>query len=228
MRKVPSRMALALVIGALTLVGPTACGGDEEPADDGTKKKATTEEKTGDKAAEKKSEKPAKGKKGKKGEEEDGPRSTGTMSARAFRDTDFVESEQNRDPFRSALGGVKPVRVPTAGQRPVLMPNTPIDSVKLIAIVTGIAQPRAMIVDEKGVGYVATRGDFVGQAEVVQSGASENLPVTLNWRVDRIRENEVVFAREDPTGPNRPPLTKVLALHTEEEREASAPIRSDG
>src|SRR6201999_776979 len=123
-------------------------------------------------------------------------------ASRVFKDSDFTESEQNRDPFRSFLDSRS--KAPMAPTRVVLMPNTPVDAMRLIAIVTGIDQPRAMIVDEKGVGYVTTRGDFVGKADVVQSVGGENLPVMLNWRVDRIRENEVVLAREDPTGPDRP------------------------
>ena len=213
------RTQLALFVALLSL-GSQACGGDDEmenTVNEGKPKAQSDGEAAASKADKKKA-----------GEEEEATGKGSAISARTFRDTDFVESEGNRDPFRSTLDTPKAVAAAAADQRPVLMPNTPIDSVKLIAIVTGIAQPRAMMVDEKGVGYVATRGDFVGQAEVVQSGAAENLPVTLNWRVDRIRENEVVLAREDPTGPNRPPLTKILALHTEEEKEASQPLRSDG
>jgi type IV pilus assembly protein PilP len=194
---------LAMLVAALSLVSP-ACGGDDEMQNTKSegKPKAAAPKDNASATAE-----AAAGK-------------AGGVQARTFRDSDFVESESNRDPFRSVLSNPKAVAAAAPDQRPVLMPNTPIASVKLIAIITGIAQPRAMMVDEKGVGYVATRGDFVGQAEVVQSGAAENLPVTLNWRVDRIRENEVVLAREDPTGPNRPPLTKVLALHTEEDKES--------
>lgn len=132
--------------------------------------------------------------------------------APVYRDSDFVESERNRDPFRSFADELK-AKAPLVAQRAVLMPNTPIDSLKLIAIVSGISQPRAMLVDEKGVGYVTTRGDFVGRADIVQGGGTENIPIALNWRVDRIRENEIVLAREDPSAPNRPPLTKVIPLH---------------
>jgi type IV pilus assembly protein PilP len=135
---------------------------------------------------------------------------------RALKDTDFVESEQNRDPFRNYANELKSKVVPVA-QRIVLMPNTPVVNMKLIAIISGIDQPRAMIVDEQGIGHVTTRGDFVGRADVVQSGGAENLPVAINWRVDRIREDEVVLAREDPTGPNRPPLIRVIPLHDEQE-----------
>lgn len=128
-----------------------------------------------------------------------------------YRDTDFVESERNRDPFRSFFSELRG-KTPIVAQRAVIMPNTPIDAMRLIAIISGINQPRAMLVDEKGVGYVTARGDFVGKADVVQGGGSENIPIALNWRVDRIRDNEIVLAREDPSAPNRPPLTKVIPL----------------
>jgi type IV pilus assembly protein PilP len=136
--------------------------------------------------------------------------------APTYRDTDFVESDRNRDPFRSFVSELKS-KVPVVAQRAVIMPNTEIDQMRLIAIISGISQPRAMLVDEKGVGYVTARGDFVGKADVVQGGGTENIPISLNWRVDRIRENEIVLAREDPSAPNRPPLTKVIPLRTDEE-----------
>jgi type IV pilus assembly protein PilP len=140
-------------------------------------------------------------------------------ATRAYRDSDFVESEQNRDPFRSYADELR-IKAPVVAQRLVLMPDTSVDEMKLIAIISGIEQPRAMIVDQRGVGYVTTRGDFVGKADVVQGGGSESLPVALNWRVDRIRVDEVVLAREDPSAPNRPPLTKVIPLHVEIEGSA--------
>jgi type IV pilus assembly protein PilP len=140
---------------------------------------------------------------------------------RAYRDSDFVESEQNRDPFRNYANELR-VKAPVVAQRLVLMPDTGIDEMRLIAIISGIEQPRAMIVDQRGVGYVTTRGDFVGKADVVQGGGSESLPVALNWRIDRIRVNEVVLAREDPSAPNRPPLTKVIPLHEDDPANGAA------
>ncbi|HEX6244285.1 MAG TPA: pilus assembly protein PilP [Polyangiales bacterium] len=140
----------------------------------------------------------------------------GNLSVPNYRDSDFVESDRNRDPFRSFANELK-AKAPIVAQRAVIMPNTPVDSMKLIAIISGINQPRAMLVDEKGVGYVTARGDFVGRADVVQGGGSESLPIALNWRVDRIREDEIVLAREDPSAPNRPPLTKVIPLHEKAE-----------
>lgn len=134
---------------------------------------------------------------------------------RAYRDSDFVEGEQNRDPFRSHAAELR-AKMPVVAQRMVLMPETAVDEMRLIAIISGIDQPRAMMVDGRGVGYVTTRGDFVGKADVVQGGGSESLPVSLNWRIDRIRDTEVVLGREDPSAPNRPPLTKVIPLHQDD------------
>jgi len=143
------------------------------------------------------------------------------MITRAYRDSDFVEGEQNRDPFRNYANELR-IKAPIVAQRLVLMPDTSVDEMKLIAIISGIEQPRAMIVDQRGVGYVTTRGDFVGKADVVQGGGSESLPVALNWRIDRIRVNEVVLAREDPSAPNRPPLTKVIPLHEDDPANGAA------
>jgi type IV pilus assembly protein PilP len=141
-----------------------------------------------------------------------------------YRDTDFVEGERNRDPFRSFASELRG-KAPIAAQRAVIMPNTPIDAMRLIAIISGINQPRAMLVDEKGIGYVTARGDFVGKADVVQGGGTENIPIALNWRVDRIRENEIVLAREDPSAPNRPPLTKVIPLR---DKDVVGPLGDQG
>jgi type IV pilus assembly protein PilP len=131
-----------------------------------------------------------------------------------FRDDDFVESERNRDPFRSysRMFSVKP---PETAQRNVAMPNTPIEEMRLIGIVTGTARPRAMLVDPSGVGHVVERGVYIGRPQVVQ--ATENVQMMLHWRVDRIRENEVVLTREDPTDPSRPPLTRVVPLREGED-----------
>lgn len=130
-----------------------------------------------------------------------------------YTDEDFVELDvQNRDPFRSYAQAFK-TQAAAPAQRRVLMPNTSLDEMRLIAIVTGIATPRAMLTDTTQVGHVVRRGDYVGRPEVVQTGGSEGMPVTLNWRVDRIRPGSVVLTREDPTSPDKPPLTRVMPLH---------------
>lgn len=132
----------------------------------------------------------------------------------SYRDEDFVEADTNRDPFRPHLElFVTRTRTPQATQREVIMPRTSIEEMRLIAIVSGVANPSAMLVDTDGTGHTVRRGDYIGRPEVVQTGGEDAVPITLNWRVDRIRPGEVVLTREDPTAPNRPPLTRVLALH---------------
>jgi type IV pilus assembly protein PilP len=132
-------------------------------------------------------------------------------------DDDFVETDvRNRDPFRSFTDHFRP-EAPTDVQRRVTMPEVSVDQMHLVAIIGRLPQPRAMLVDPNGVGHVVKRGDYVGRAEVVQAGGPEGMPVTLNWRVDRIRTNELVLSREDPTAPDQPPLRRVLALYDDEE-----------
>ncbi|MGB8331755.1 MAG: pilus assembly protein PilP [Polyangiales bacterium] len=130
-----------------------------------------------------------------------------------YNDDDFAELDtQNRDPFRSYARAFK-AQAAGPAQRRVLLPSTSLDEMNLIAIVTGIETPRAMLTDTSQVGHVIRRGDYIGRPEVVQTGGSEGMPVTLNWRVDRIRPGSVVLTREDPSSPDKPPLTRVMPLH---------------
>ena len=138
-----------------------------------------------------------------------------------YRDEDFSESEQNRDPFRSFESSfvAAPPDLRSSG-RVVLMSDTGLDEMRLIGVVTGFATPRAMIVDREGIGWTVRRGDYVGRSDIVQVGGTAQLTVNLNWRVDRIRDAEIVLIRENPTAPNQPPLTHVLTLRDEEEDRA--------
>jgi len=125
---------------------------------------------------------------------------------------DFLDAEANRDPFRSFAEQFA-VKGPSTPQRTVLLPNTSVEEMRLIAIVTRISPARVMLTDGTGVGHVVHRGDYVGRGETVQAGGPDGVPVTLNWRVDRILPNELVLVREDPTAPDKPPLTRRLMLH---------------
>lgn len=138
---------------------------------------------------------------------------------RQYRDEDFVEAETNRDPFRNYAASFQAVAAAQRAEttRPVKLSETSIDEMRLIGIVSGVPDARAMIVDREGVGHTVRRGEFVGRGEVVQAGGIDALPVTLHWRVERIRPAEIVLTREDPTAPNRPPLTRVLPLRERED-----------
>ena len=142
-----------------------------------------------------------------------GATSVTDMEFVVYSDGDFAELDiQNRDPFRSFAKAFK-AQAAAPAQRRVLLPSTSLDEMKLIAIVTGIATPRAMMTDTSEVGHVVRRGDYLGRPDVVKTGGAEGMPVTLNWRVDRIRPGSVVLTREDPTSPDKPPLTRVMPLH---------------
>lgn len=129
-----------------------------------------------------------------------------------FRDEDFVESVRNRDPFRSYTTVFK-AKEPEEMQRRVVMPTTAVEDMRLIAIVTGVSKPKAMLVDPAGVGHTVERGDYIGRPKVIQ--ATGSVSMALNWRVDRIRENEVVLTQQDPTDPTRSSLTKIIPLREE-------------
>jgi type IV pilus assembly protein PilP len=150
---------------------------------------------------------------------------TGGDAGIRFADDDFVEVDlRHRDPFRSYSAQVDPSAQTVAVSRYVKMSDIAIDEMRLIAIVTGATRPYAMVVDRQNMGHVIEVRDYIGRAEVVQTGGAESMPIQLNWRVDRIREGEVVLAREDPTAPNQPPVLRTLQLHPEGEMASSRGI----
>jgi type IV pilus assembly protein PilP len=108
------------------------------------------------------------------------------------------------------------VKTPTNVQRKTLVERYALDELKLIGIVTR-GPSRALLTDPSGLGWVAKMGDLVGKAELVHAGGPTGVDVAVNWRVDRIRPSDVVFVREDPSHPEIPPTTRVIALRTPEE-----------
>jgi type IV pilus assembly protein PilP len=157
-----------------------------------------------------------------------GPIASASASARPpelkgtdYTESDFVESDRNRDPFRTYLAQNQPVNKQALNQRKIELAQYSIDELKLVAIVTGGDQARAMFVDPSGRGTVVYRGSFVCRPEVVHIGGSNGPEYQLNWRVDRIREGDVVLIREDPAQPAIPPATRVIPLHPEAEKQAA-------
>ena len=102
----------------------------------------------------------------------------------------------------------------------MLLDRYAIDELKLIGLVTRTDTPRAMLVDPSGKGWVVTKGQFIGRAEVVHAGGPGGVDYELNWRVDRIREGDLVLVREDPAHTDVPPATRVIALRAPKRREA--------
>lgn len=149
-----------------------------------------------------------------------GPSATETADAAApkidFQETEFAESDRSRDPFRAnAALFVEEVRGRVRSQREVVLDHYALDELKLVGIVTRIEPAKAMLVDPTGKGHVVQRGQFVGRPEVVQSTGSRSATYEINWRVDRIRDSDIVLIREDPANPDVPSATKVIPLRPE-------------
>ena len=129
----------------------------------------------------------------------------------SFKENDFAENDSNRDPFRAFTSIVN--TPPPPNQLSPVLPQYAIDELKLVAIVLGGEYPRAMVTEPNGKGWVVKKGDYIGRPDVVHQGGSNGTDYQVNWRVDRVREGELVLAREDKiTG--TPTVTKVIALHT--------------
>jgi type IV pilus assembly protein PilP len=147
------------------------------------------------------------------------PAPSGIPPRREFPEAEFTETERSRDPFRSySMKFAEEVRGAVKSQRQVVLAEFAVDDLKLIGIVTRIAPSRAMLVDPTGRGHVVHRGDFVGRADVVQTGGARGSIYELNWRLDRIRDGDVVLVREDPNNPDVPAATKVIPLRPEGEQ----------
>jgi type IV pilus assembly protein PilP len=131
-------------------------------------------------------------------------------------ESDFVESDRARDPFRSFA---RVFAQETAGhlrsQREVILADYSLDELKLIGIVTRMQPAKAMLVDPLGKGHVIQRGQFVGRADVVQGTGRSGSTYEVNWRVDSIRDGDVVLVRSDPTNPDVPTATRVIPLRPE-------------
>lgn len=126
-------------------------------------------------------------------------------------DSEFAEGDASRDPFRSYADSFVVAAVArTHSNRDVVVRDYSLDELRLIGIVTRV-EPKAMLVDPSGKGWVVRRGQFVGRADVVKAGGGA-AAYEINWRVDRIREGDVVFVREDPQNRDAPAVTRVVPL----------------
>lgn len=132
-----------------------------------------------------------------------------------FQERDFQESASNRDPFKDFS---EPFALPTPNEpqkekQDVLVNKYSLEELKIVGIITGSA-PRVLVEDPTKLGWVLRVGDFVGREEGVRGGQGTTIPT--RWRLDRIRENDVVFIRESPD-PSTPATTRVLSMRSQEE-----------
>lgn len=129
---------------------------------------------------------------------------------------DFNDSSVMRDPFLSfAREFAEEAKKRVRSQRDVVLDQYGLDELKLAGLVTGIRPARAMLIDPTKKGHVVHEGQFVGRAEVVQGGAS-GADYEINWRIDRIRDSDIVLVREDPSNPDVPSATRVIPLRPDE------------
>lgn len=144
------------------------------------------------------------------------------LPLREFAEADFSESDRNRDPFRTYESlFANQAKSKITIQRQVLVDRYALDELKLVGVVSR-SPARALLTDPSGLGWVIKVGDFIGKAEIVHTGGPGGADVAINWRVDRIRDSDVVFIREDPAHPEIPPTTRVIALRPTDE---SASVR---
>ncbi len=88
-------------------------------------------------------------------------------------ESEFVETDRTRDPFRSYAGNfVEAARRLDQNQRTVTLAEYSIDELKPIGIVMAGDYPRAMLLDPNGKGWVVKKGDYVGRPEVVHLGGT--------------------------------------------------------
>jgi type IV pilus assembly protein PilP len=131
-------------------------------------------------------------------------------------EAEFTESERSRDPFRSFADSFREEAKGTArSQREVVLSKFGLDELRLIGIVTRAEPAKAMLVDPGGKGHVVQRGQFVGKPDVVQAAGRSGASYEINWRVDRIRDGDIVLIREDPQNPDVPSATRVIPLRPE-------------
>ena len=134
-----------------------------------------------------------------------------------FREDDFAETEHSRDPFRSfAKLFSEQSKMRVRSQRQVLLDHYAVDDLKLIGLVTNTDTPRAMLVDPTGKGWVVTKGQFICRPEVVHAAGPGGIDYELNWKIERIREGDLVLVREDPAHSDVPAATRVISLRVPE------------
>lgn len=112
---------------------------------------------------------------------------------------DFMDREGNRDPFHSfVLKVAEGTRRPGRRQRKVMLKRYALDELKLIAVITGQARPRAMFRDPKGLGVLVKRGDYISKSE---------------GRVKQILSDKVVVEIEQSAESKHSKSDRVIPLH---------------
>ena len=89
---------------------------------------------------------------------------TAILRRKVLRDEDFIESDTNRDPFRSFLSLFVTKAVATTRATPAIFDKFALEELSLIAVVSGTDKPMAMFRDPGGLGQVIKRGDYLSKS----------------------------------------------------------------
>ena len=145
----------------------------------------------------------------------------GSMLLPKLSETDFIEGAKHRDPFRAYIDVViNQEEVRKTVQREIKLKEYDVAELKLIAIITNIGDPRAMVVTPAKEGIVLRRGDYVGKADFVDPGAGGD-KIQVNWRIARIHgtgkeeERGIYLVRDDPLTKTPEDITRFMPLHTD-------------
>ncbi len=144
----------------------------------------------------------------------------GAMVLPKLSETDFIEGAKHRDPFRAHIEVVvNQEEIRKTVQREIKLKEYDVAELKLIAIITNIGDPRAMVVTPAKEGIVLRRGDYVGKADFVDPGAGGD-KIQVNWRVARIHgtgkeeERGIYLVRDDPLTKTPEDITRFMPLHS--------------
>lgn len=134
-----------------------------------------------------------------------------------FSESDFIESESMRDPFRNfSKAFLNESRGEVSSQHKVILEQFAISELKLVAIISGIRPARAMLIDPDGLGHTVKRGEYIGRPAVMQPSGGLGAAYEVNWRIDQIRSEDLVLVRDDPSNPEVPSSTLVIPLSGDE------------
>ncbi len=131
----------------------------------------------------------------------------------------FVVGPKRRDPFLPFIEMlIKPEELHRMVQRDVKLKEYDVSDLKLVAIITNIGDPKAMVIPPDGTGFVLRRGDYVGRADYIKQGAKGET-IQVNWKVARIHgsgqdeDRGIYLVRDDPTTSKTLDATKFIPLH---------------
>ncbi|MBN2525911.1 MAG: hypothetical protein JXR76_05910 [Deltaproteobacteria bacterium] len=137
-------------------------------------------------------------------------------------ETDFIESIKRRDPFRPFAEVIVPKpEVRETVQREIKLEEYDIEQLRLIAIITNVGDPRAMVVPPNNEGFILRRGDYVGKPDFIDPGNGAER-IQINWKVLRIHgsgekeERGVYLVRDDPLTPAPDDVTRFMPLYPQD------------